>query len=86
MMLIYSLINVPYASLLGVISSNPKERNTIASFRMAFAFAGGLIAIALIQPMVSLFSKMGGGEVSLKRGWEMGVGVIAVLCILLFLV
>lgn len=85
MMLIYSLINVPYASLLGVISSNPKERNTIASFRMAFAFAGGLIAIALIQPMVSLFSKMGGGEVSLKRGWEMGVGVIAVLCILLFL-
>ncbi len=42
MMMIYSLINVPYASLPGVISADPKERNTLASFRMAFAFLGSL--------------------------------------------
>jgi GPH family glycoside/pentoside/hexuronide:cation symporter len=85
MMMIYSLINVPYASLLGVISSNPKDRNTLASFRMAFAFAGSLIALALIEPLVHMFSRLGGGTPDLARGWQLGVLVIAILCILLFL-
>ncbi len=86
MMFIYSLINVPYASLLGVISPNPKERNTIASFRMGFAFAGSLIALALIQPLVHVFSHVGeSGGKNLQQGWQLGVGVIALLCVLLFL-
>ncbi len=36
MMMIYSAINVPYASLLGVMSPNPKERNTLSTYRMTF--------------------------------------------------
>ncbi len=84
MMMIYSLINVPYASLLGVISADGKERNTLASFRMAFAFGGSLIALALIEPLVNLFSKAGGKE-NLQAGWQLGVAVIAVICVILFL-
>ena len=72
MMMIYSLINVPYASLLGVISADPKQRNTLASFRMAFAFAGSLIALALIEPLVNIFSKKAGGIVDTKSGWQLG--------------
>ena len=34
MMMIYSSINVPYASLLGVMSPEPKDRNILATFRM----------------------------------------------------
>lgn len=85
MMMIYSLINVPYASLLGVISADPKERNALASFRMAFAFGGSLIALALIEPLVGVFSRLGGGTPDLIRGWQLGVTVIAVICVLLFL-
>lgn len=85
MMLVYSLINVPYASLLGVMSPDPKERNTLASFRMAFAFAGGLIALAFIQPLVSFFGQIGKGSTNIQRGWELGVGAIALICVLLFL-
>ncbi|MDR6567349.1 MULTISPECIES: MFS transporter [Chitinophaga] len=84
MMMIYSLINVPYASLLGVISADGKERNTLASFRMAFAFGGSLIALALIEPLVNFFSKAGGRE-NLQLGWQLGVVVIAVICVILFL-
>ena len=84
MMMIYSLINVPYASLLGVISADGKERNTLASFRMAFAFGGSLIALALIEPLVNFFSKAGGRE-NLQLGWQLGVAVIAVICVILFL-
>ncbi|RAJ02370.1 GPH family glycoside/pentoside/hexuronide:cation symporter [Chitinophaga skermanii] len=81
MMMIYSLINVPYASLLGVISPNTKERNTLASFRMSFAFAGSFIALALLEPMVNTFSK----SMNLQTSWQLAVAVIAVMCVLLFL-
>jgi GPH family glycoside/pentoside/hexuronide:cation symporter len=45
MMIVYSLINVPYASLLGVISSDPKERNSLSSYRMSFAFIGSFVPL-----------------------------------------
>ena len=35
MMMVYSAINVPYASLLGVMSADPKERNTLSTYRMS---------------------------------------------------
>ena len=85
MMMIYSLINVPYASLLGVISADGKERNTLASFRMAFAFGGSFIALALIEPLVNFFSKNNSSTESLQHGWQLGVTVIALICIVLFL-
>jgi GPH family glycoside/pentoside/hexuronide:cation symporter len=74
MMMVYSLINVPYASMLGVISPDARDRNALASYRMAFAFAGSFLALALLQPLVSLF-----------HSWTMAVAVIGVLCVLLFL-
>lgn len=81
MMMIYSLINVPYASLLGVISPDGRDRNTLASFRMAFAFGGSLLAVALIEPLVCIFSE----NATPQRGWQLGVVVIALICVLLFL-
>lgn len=81
MMMIYSLINVPYASLLGVISPDGKERNILASFRMSFAFAGSLIAFALLEPLVSFF----GRSVSLQGSWQLSVAVISAICVVLFL-
>ena len=36
MMMVYSLINVPYASLLGVMSANPQVRTEFSSYRMTF--------------------------------------------------
>jgi len=83
MMMIYSLINVPYASLLGVISPHPKVRNALASFRMAFAFLGSILVLALIEPLVEKFSRLG-ANINLQQGWQLGAAAIAVLCILLF--
>ncbi|MGN6509060.1 MAG: MFS transporter [Chitinophaga sp.] len=81
MMMIYSLINVPYASLLGVISPDSRDRNTLASFRMAFAFAGSFIALALLEPLVDYFS----GFTAVQTSWQLSVAVIAVICVVLFL-
>jgi GPH family glycoside/pentoside/hexuronide:cation symporter len=82
MMMIYSLINVPYASLLGVMSADVKERNILSSFRMVFAFIGSFISLLLIEPLVSFFTEASGSP---QTGWTLGVMVIAALCVIFFL-
>jgi GPH family glycoside/pentoside/hexuronide:cation symporter len=94
MMIVYSMINVPYASLLGAISSDPTERNSLASYRMSFAFIGSFITFMLLQPMIDFFSSTFGkdevaqvaGSVSTSPvGWVMGVGAIGIICVVLFM-
>lgn len=75
MMMIYSLINVPYASLLGVMSSDRKDRNTLSSYRMVFAFGGSLLALWLIEPLVNYF----GGSLNSKTGWLATIIVFGVI-------
>jgi glycoside/pentoside/hexuronide:cation symporter, GPH family len=97
MMIVYSMINVPYASLLGAISSDPTERNSLASYRMSFAFIGSFVTFMLLQPLIDFFSATFGkeevaqsvqsaGSVSTSPvGWVMGVGAIGMICVVLFL-
>lgn len=84
MMMVYSAINVPYASLLGVMSPNPQDRNVLSTFRMMFAYIGSFVALLLFVPLVGAFT---GGDTSQEvqqYGWLMAVAVIAVACSLLF--
>lgn len=97
MMIVYSLINVPYASLLGSISSNPVERNSLSSYRMSFAFIGSFVTFMLLQPLIDFFAKTFDSENYEKTqqavessistsaiAWSFGVGVIGILCVILF--
>lgn len=84
MMMIYSAINVPYASLLGVMSPNPKERNTLSTYRVTFAYIGSFIALLLFMPLVNFFSGNSKDLGDQQTGWTMAVVVIAILCIILF--
>lgn len=84
MMMVYSAINVPYASLLGVMSPNLQDRNVLSTFRMMFAYIGSFVALLLFMPLVGAFT---GGDTSQEEqqyGWLMAVVVIAVACSLLF--
>ena len=80
MMMVYSLINVPYASLLGVISPDRKERNTLSSYRMVFAFGGSLLALWLIEPLVNYF----GGDLNSKTGWLATISVFGAITTVFF--
>jgi GPH family glycoside/pentoside/hexuronide:cation symporter len=90
MMMVYSAINVPYASLLGVMSPNPSDRNVLSTFRMMFAYLGSFIALLLFMPLVNTFGdKYAAGHnvgwlTSSQFGWFMAVVVIAIACCLLF--
>jgi sugar (Glycoside-Pentoside-Hexuronide) transporter len=98
MMIVYSLINVPYASLLGAISGDPDERNSLSSYRMSFAFIGSFVTFMLLQPLIDFFSKTFGSDAAAQGakavettvstspiGWVMGVGSIGIICVVLFL-
>lgn len=80
MMMTYSLINVPYASLLGVMSSNPTTRTELSSYRMIFAFAGSILVLLLVEPLVALF----GGIDNPVLGWELTAIVFALIAGLMF--
>lgn len=80
MMMIYSVINVPYASLLGVMSGDRKERTTLSSYRMVFAFGGSLLALWLIEPLVNHF----GGSLNSKTGWLYTIIVFGMITTIFF--
>ncbi|TYP87344.1 GPH family glycoside/pentoside/hexuronide:cation symporter [Sphingobacterium allocomposti] len=85
MMMVYSAINVPYASLLGVMSPSPKVRNVLATFRMTFAYIGSFVTLLLFNPLVNYFSKNSQNMTDQQQGWFMAATVIAVFSVLLFL-
>jgi len=81
MMMVYSLINVPYASLMGVMTSDGKERTTLATFRFIFAFAGSLLVLGLAEPLVEIFSNHGQNP---QLGWQFAAVVFAILAMIMF--
>ena len=90
MMMVYSAINVPYASLLGVISPDPGDRNVLATFRMVFAYVGSFVVLLLFMPLVNAFGgeaadgTMVGWMTRPQFAWAMAVVIVAVACALLF--
>lgn len=93
MMMIYTVVNVPYASLLGSISSVPKERNTLSSYRMFFAYIGSFLTFVILQPLIDGFAKLFSSDASIDNAavstnpaaWTAAVAVIGVICAGLFL-
>lgn len=83
MMMVYSFINVPYASLLGVMTSNTVQRTQLSSSRMIFAFIGSILVLAAVDPLLAAFDHVTAGNVALN--WTLTVTVFAIIAIVLFL-
>lgn len=54
--LMYSVVNVPYGALLGVVSADPNERDSTSAYRNVFAQVGWFLASTLCMPAVKFFS------------------------------
>ncbi|GHV00329.1 MFS transporter [Bacteroidia bacterium] len=81
MMMFYSMINVPYASLLGVMTDQTNTRTELSSYRMIFAFAGSILVLVLVDPLVRFFGRTGGET----AGWHYASMVFAAIAIVFFL-
>lgn len=74
MMAIYTAVNVPYGSLLGVMTDDDNEKNQFSSYRMVGAYAMGfitLLSFPYLQKMV------GGSEAHQYAVLGAGLGIVA---------
>ena len=78
---IYTMNNVPYASLTAVMTSDPDERTSISSYRQIAANIAGFIIASLAIPMVKFF---GGGNDAL--GYQLTMGLLSVVSIIFFVI
>ena len=83
MMTVYTGINVPYGAMLGVITSDSKEKTVFSSFRMFFAYGGSFIALFLWDPLCSMLQNNFG--IDAQMSWQLAMAVIALCCLILFL-
>jgi sugar (glycoside-pentoside-hexuronide) transporter len=79
--LIYTMNNVPYASLTGVMTDDPNERNSIATYRQFFANAAGFIVQSLAILMVVHL-----GRGSNARGYQLTMGIFLAASVVMFLI
>jgi sugar (glycoside-pentoside-hexuronide) transporter len=78
---IYTVNNVPYASLTGVMTQDPDERTSISSYRQIAANSAGFIVASLAIPMVKFF---GHGNDAL--GYQYTMGLLSVLSAIFFII
>ncbi len=82
LMSIYSMNNMPYAALGGVMTGDINERAKLNSFRFMAVNAAQFIVGGFTLPLVAKFSA---GH-DRQHGWQMTMTVWAVLCLVLFLI
>lgn len=82
MMTVYTGINVPYGSMLGVMTNDSDEKTVFSSYRMFFAYAGSFVALFAWEPLCAFFRNSGCGETS---AWQGAMIVVACFCLCLFL-
>ena len=80
MMVVYTAVNVPYGSLLGVMTDDDNEKNQFSSFRMVGAYAMGfitLLSFPYLQKMVGGSDQHQYAVVGALLGFVATVGTLA---------
>src|SRR5690606_23537292 len=81
LMVVYTMNNVPYSALMGVMTGNPDERTSLASYRFVAGIGAAFVVQGFTLPLVG---KLGGGNDA--KGWSMTVGIYAAVAVVFFLI
>lgn len=76
--LMYTVVNIPYCALGGVITSDPEQRISLQSWRFVLATLGGMLSTVLMMPLVQW---IGGDDKAF--GFQGGIAVLAVVAFLM---
>jgi GPH family glycoside/pentoside/hexuronide:cation symporter len=89
----YTAINIPYSSMMAVMTPDPRERTTLSQYRFFFAFLGMLLITAFTLPLAKFFganiSHPGYSEelgYSQALGFQVTMGVFGVIAIILLII
>jgi GPH family glycoside/pentoside/hexuronide:cation symporter len=81
MLLSYTVINVPYSAMLGVISPSPRTRTVASTCRFVGAFGAAFLISLFVRPLVKHLGA--GNEI---RGFQLTMGIFAVVSVVLILI
>jgi GPH family glycoside/pentoside/hexuronide:cation symporter len=84
MLMSYTVINVPYSSILGVISPSSRTRAVASSWRFVGAFGGGFMITLFVWPLVQILGKGADGKVDEMQGFQWAMAIFAVASVILF--
>ena len=79
--LAYTVNNVPYSALMGVMTPSDTERTSLSGFRFAGAFAGGLLVMGFLPDLVAYF-----GQGNDAMGYQYTMYLFAVILIALMVI
>jgi GPH family glycoside/pentoside/hexuronide:cation symporter len=77
----YTVVNIPYSALMGVMSSSSADRTSLSTYRFACAFSGGLAINALTLPLRDYF---GHGDAGTGYKYTMALFSIISVAMLLY--
>lgn len=78
--LMFTSVTIPYISLIGVLTNDSKERLTANGYRLFFAKIAAFL-VSIVVPILA--EKLGKND--LARGYQLAMGIMALLGTLLFL-
>jgi glycoside/pentoside/hexuronide:cation symporter, GPH family len=81
-MTIYSMNNLPYSALSGVMTSDIGDRTALSSYRQTCAMIAAVIVQGLALPLVAHFGPKGNSAL----GYEWTIGIFAVVGVFLFFI
>lgn len=76
----YTGINVPYATMHGLMTTNQYERGLLGNFRNLLATAGTMTINTVVLKMTAAF---GGGDAYAQNGWTLTIAVLMVVFVVL---
>ncbi len=79
--LAYTINNVPYSALMGVMTSSDNERTSLSGFRFAGAFVGGLLVMGFLPKLVAYF-----GQGNDAVGYQTTMYVFAAILVFLLVI
>src|SRR3954469_21176297 len=81
MLMSYTVINVPYSAMLGVISPSPRTRTVASTYRFVGAFGAAFLISLFVRPLVKYL-----GAESEIRGFQLTMAIFALVSVALILI
>jgi len=78
--IMFTSVTIPYISLIGVLTSDPKERLSANGYRLFFAKVAAFL-VSIVVPILAEAL----GKNNMAKGYQLAMGVMALLGTLLFL-
>ncbi|MFN3410041.1 MAG: MFS transporter [Limisphaerales bacterium] len=81
LMMAYTMNNVPYSALNGVMTGDVSERTSLSTYRFFAAMGAAFLVQGLTLPLVT---KLGGGDDA--KGWSLTIALYATVAVVFFVI